>query len=233
MTSQSYGLLALLVVEAVHDDADGEPEELVDLPHPFGVAPGEIVVDGDDMHAAAGQRVEIDRQRRDQRLAFAGLHLGDPALVQHHAADQLDVEMALAERALGGLAHGGESGHQNVVEGGAVGDLFPEFFGARAQRFVGEPLQLLFQRIDGVDPRPIGADAPLIGGTEQLAGNCADHRDSSFQMRIAPRACTASARQRAGRFVDPRRSRKMRRFSGILQGDVGKLSGAPQGPRER
>ena len=38
------------------------------------------------------------------------------AFVQHHAADQLHVEMALAERALGGLAHGGEGRHQEVVE---------------------------------------------------------------------------------------------------------------------
>ena len=116
MTSQSYWFLRSLVVETVDDDADGKAEEFVDLAHPFGVALGEVIVDGDDVDAAAGERVEIDRQRCDQRLAFAGLHLGDLAFVQHHAADQLHVEMALAERALGGLAHGGESGHQNVVE---------------------------------------------------------------------------------------------------------------------
>ena len=56
------GGLALLVVEAVHDHAGLQPEEGVDLAHPFGVALGEIVVDGDDMDAAAGERVEIDRQ---------------------------------------------------------------------------------------------------------------------------------------------------------------------------
>ena len=108
-------IFALRIVEAVHDDADRKSEKFVDLPHPFGVALGEIVVDGDDMDAAAGERVEIDGERGDQRLAFAGLHLGNPALVQHHAADELDVEVALAERALAGLAHGGESRHQNVV----------------------------------------------------------------------------------------------------------------------
>ena len=138
------GLLALLVVEAVDDDADGQPEELVDLAHPFGVALGEVIVDGDDVDAAAGERVEIDRQRRDQRLAFAGLHLGDPAFVQHHAADQLDVEMALAERALAGLAHGGEGRNQNVVERRAFGELLFEFVGAGAQRLVGELLPAPF-----------------------------------------------------------------------------------------
>ena len=176
------GLLALLVVEPVHDDADGEPEEIVDLPHPFGVALGEVVVDGDDVHAAPGHRVEIDRKRGDQRLAFAGLHLGDLALVQDHAADQLHVEMALADGALGRLAHGGEGRHQNVVERGAVGDLLLEFVGARPQRVVGERLQLLLQRVDRVDPRLIAADPPFIGGAEQLAGNGADHTGSSSVM---------------------------------------------------
>ena len=173
------GFLALLIVEPVHDDADGESEEIVDLPHPLGVALGQIVVDGDDMHAATGERVEIDRKRGDQRLAFAGLHLGDLAFVQDHAADQLDVEMALAERALGGFAHGGEGRNQKVVERGAFGDLLLEFVGARLQRIVGERLEFLLERIDLVDPRLIAADAPLIGGSKQLAGDGADHTGSS------------------------------------------------------
>jgi hypothetical protein len=169
-------LLALGVVEPVHDDADGEPEELVDLSHPFGVALGQIIVDGDDVDTAAGERIEIDGKRSDQRLAFAGLHLGDLALVQHHAADELDVEVALAERALAGLAHGGESRHQKVVERRPRRHLLFEFVGARAQSLVGELLEFPLQRVDGLDARTIRADAPVVGGTEQLAGNSADHR---------------------------------------------------------
>ena len=110
------GFAALVVVEAVDDDADRHAEELVDLPHPVGVAAGEIVVDGDDVDALAGERVEVDGERGDQRLALAGLHLGDGAFVEHHAADQLHVEMALAEGALGGLADGGEGGDEQIVE---------------------------------------------------------------------------------------------------------------------
>ena len=122
MTSAGIGLAALHVVEAVDDAADGEAEEAVDLAHPLGVALGEVVVDGDDVDALAGERVEIDRQGRDQGLAFAGLHLGDHAAMQHDAAHQLDVEMALAERALGRLAHRGEGLGQEVVELFAVGE---------------------------------------------------------------------------------------------------------------
>ena len=50
----AIGLAALIVVEIVQDAAHGQSQEPVDLPHPFGVALGQIVVHGDDVHAAAG-----------------------------------------------------------------------------------------------------------------------------------------------------------------------------------
>ena len=90
------------------------------------------------MHALAVQGVEVGGQGRHQRLALAGLHLGDAALVQHHAADQLHVEMALAQRALGGLAHHGERLDQQVVQGLAGGQALPELVGLGAQRLVVE-----------------------------------------------------------------------------------------------
>ena len=172
------GFLALGIVEAVDDHADGQAEEAVDLAHPFGVAAGEVVVDGDDVDALAGERVEIDRKRRHQRLAFAGLHLGDVALVQHHAADQLDVEMPLAEGALGGLAHGGEGRNQDVVERLAVGELLAEFGGAGLQRLVRQRGDLGLQRVDGVDAGLISLHPPVVGGAEKLAGERADHANS-------------------------------------------------------
>ena len=130
------GHLAFNIVEAVDNHAGGEAEKAVDLAHPAGVAASEVVVDGDDVDALAGKRIEIDRKGCDERLAFAGLHLGDVALMQHHAANQLHVEMALAKRALGSLAHGGESRNQNIVQSLAVGQLLAEFGGARFQRFI-------------------------------------------------------------------------------------------------
>jgi hypothetical protein len=60
----------------------------------------------------------------DQRLAFAGFHFGDFALVQHHAADQLHVEMAHVEDAAAGFADYGEGFDQQVVERGALGEFF-------------------------------------------------------------------------------------------------------------
>ena len=47
----------LLVLERLHvlDDADLHSERVVERHHPLGVAAGEVVVDGHEMHALAGQ----------------------------------------------------------------------------------------------------------------------------------------------------------------------------------
>ena len=112
----AVGFAALLVGEVVDDDADGEAEEAVDLAHPLGVALGEIVVDGDDVDAVAGEGVEVAGEGGDEGLAFAGLHLGDLALVEDHAADHLDVEVAHADDAAAGFADYGEGFGEDVVE---------------------------------------------------------------------------------------------------------------------
>ena len=82
------------------DAADGHAEESVEVPHPLGVAAGEVVVDRDELGVAAGERVEVERQRGNEGLALAGRHFGDPALVDRHAADELDVEVHHVPRQL-------------------------------------------------------------------------------------------------------------------------------------
>ena len=52
--------LRVEVVDLGQDHADLEPEEAgSSRAHPLGVALGEIVVDGDEVHAVAGERVEV------------------------------------------------------------------------------------------------------------------------------------------------------------------------------
>ena len=110
------GDLPLGVVEIVLDDADRHAEEAVDLAHPLRVAAGEVVVHRDDVDALARERVEVGGQRRDQRLAFAGLHLGDLAFVEHRAADELDVEVAHVQHAPAGLPDDGKRFDEQIVE---------------------------------------------------------------------------------------------------------------------
>ena len=94
----------------------------------------------------------IDRQRRDERLALAGLHLGDLAVVEHLAADQLHVVVPHAQRALADLAHGGEGVDEQVVERGPVLELLLELDGARGELLIRELLQLRLQRVDAPPP---------------------------------------------------------------------------------
>ena len=142
-------LLAALGRRHVGEDAaDAQAEELVDPAHHLGVALGQVVVDRDQVHALAGQRVQIRGQGADEGLALTGLHLGDVAEVQRGAAHHLHVVVALAEDALGGLADGGERLGQQVVEALAVGVPLLVLVGERPQLGVGEVDEVLF---DGVD----------------------------------------------------------------------------------
>ena len=103
------------------------------------------------MSALAEQGVQIERQRGDERLAFARLHLGDLALVQDDAADKLHVEMALANGAHRGLAHDREGFRQQVVERLASGQARLELVSLGAKLLVGEPLDVRFERVDLLD----------------------------------------------------------------------------------
>ena len=143
--------------------------------HPVGVAAGQVVVDGDDVHAVAGQRVEIGRQGRDQRLALTGLHLGDVAEVQGGAAHQLHLVVELAQGAARGLAHHGERLGQDVVEGLAVAQPFTEGVGQRAQFGVGQVDVVVLERLDVIGDRGQPPDLLLFTGAQHLGKNHVGH----------------------------------------------------------
>jgi hypothetical protein len=130
------------------DDPDVQAEEPVDDAHPLGVAAGQVVVDGDDVDALAGEGVEVAGQGGDQGLALAGLHLGDVAPVERDAADQLHVEVALAEGADAGLADGRERLGEQLVQVLAVVQALAEHVGELAQLGVAAGLHLRLQRVD-------------------------------------------------------------------------------------
>lgn len=142
-------LLTALGRSHVGDDAaDLEAEELVHPAHHLGVALGQVVVDRDQVHTLAGERVEIRGQGADEGLALAGLHLGDVAEVQGGTAHHLDVVVALSEDALRGLTDGRECFGKQVVQALAVRVPFLVLVGERPQLGVGEVDEVLF---DGAD----------------------------------------------------------------------------------
>ena len=78
---RAVGGAALLVVEVVHDDADGQSQRLVERAHPFRVAPGQVIVHRDDVNAAASECIQHGGKSGDERFSFARLHFRDFAVV--------------------------------------------------------------------------------------------------------------------------------------------------------
>ncbi len=150
------------------DHTDREPEKAVHPAHVLRVPLGQIVVDGDNVHALTGQRVQIGRQRGDEGLALTGLHLGDVAQVQGRPAHDLDIEVPLAEGPPGRFTHGRECFGEKFVEGFPVVDPLPELVGHRAQLGVGEPHEVVLEEVhllgDGLEL----AQNTALAGTEDL-----------------------------------------------------------------
>ena len=106
------------------------------------------------MDAVARERVQEHGRGRGQRLALAGLHLGDRAVVKDHAADQLDVVVALAERPLARLASKRERLRQQAVERLVVLARSPaQLVCVLADLGVVEQLQLGLEAVDLPRPR--------------------------------------------------------------------------------
>jgi hypothetical protein len=157
-----------------------EPELVV-----RGVTPGEIVVDGHEVDALTEQRVEVRRERRDEGLALARLHLRDPSEVQRGPAHQLHVEVTLAEHPLARLADRRERLGEEVVErvdpGLALGhritgaiETSPELGGERAELLVAAALHLGLEGADVGHERLEELELAAFAGVEELLEDAHD-----------------------------------------------------------
>jgi len=189
-------LVAVRHARVDHTDAQAQP--VVQATHPGRVAAGQVVVDGDDVHTLAFQRIEVGRQRGDQGLAFTRTHFRDLAQVQHHAADQLHVVMAHAQHAAAGLAADGEGFGQDLVERLPAGDALLELRRLGLQLLVGELLQLCFQRVDLVDGAVQLLEQALVAAAEDTGEQVVDHvGNRKGRERRGGAACAAPKRNRA------------------------------------
>ncbi|EKD40736.1 MAG: hypothetical protein ACD_74C00213G0003 [uncultured bacterium] len=171
----AIGLLPGRVIHLMQDGADGKPEKAVELAHPFGITPGQIIVDRDHMHPAPGEGVEIYRQGGGQGFALAGFHLGDLALMEDDAADELHIEMPHAQNPPGRLPADGKGLGQQAVEGYSGGEPLFEEHGLRHQGSVIELLDLRLQLVDRRHQRLNGLENPFVFGAKNLFQNRSKH----------------------------------------------------------
>ena len=90
---------------------DGQTQHSIHRAHPVGVAPGQIVVERQDVHAPIGHGVERRRHHRRERLPLPRQHLDHGAGVQRQRGDDLLVEGTLPQHPMGRFARQGEHGH--------------------------------------------------------------------------------------------------------------------------
>ena len=172
------GGLLLFAAHPGHVHAHGQAEKGVQAPHPLGIAARQVVVHRHHVHTLAGECIQVDGQRGHQRLAFAGAHLGDLALVQRDAAYELHVEVAHLQCALAAFAHHRKSFRQDVVERGPGGHTLAELIGLGAQVGVGQLLELGFQRVDGLHDAPVRLQETLVPAAENLGQDLGEHAAS-------------------------------------------------------
>ena len=108
--------LAILGIEIMNDQTDGQAEIAIYLAHPLTVAAGQVVVDRDHMHALSGQCVEVGGQNNRLRFTFTGFHFGDTALVQNDTAQNLHGKVWCSQYPVSRFTADGKSVGKNIVQ---------------------------------------------------------------------------------------------------------------------
>ena len=112
----TISLLSLLIVEIMKYYSHAQAEECVNGSHPLGVTASKVVINRDHMHPAAGECIEIDWHGSSQGLAFPGFHLRDFALVEHDAANELDVKRSHSQGSYRCFPNHGECLRQKLIQ---------------------------------------------------------------------------------------------------------------------
>ena len=81
--------IGLMLVDAI----DTQAVEHIDGAHPFRVTLCQIVIDSDDVYAVTCKCIEEDGECGGEGLTFTREHLGNLALMQNGATEELDVEV--------------------------------------------------------------------------------------------------------------------------------------------
>ena len=147
----------------------------MNLAHPLGVAAGQVVVGRDDVHALAFERVQIGGQGGDQRLAFAGLHLGNGAAVQDRAAHELHVEVPHVQHATSRFANDREGLRLQVAERLALGQPLAELVGLGAQLLVRKRLDGRLEGVNLLDERTQPFQFALVLGSDDFCEESTQH----------------------------------------------------------
>ena len=182
-------LAPLRGVHVIDNATHREAKQLVDGAHPFAVTLSKVVIDGDHMDTPAAQGVEINRQGGDECFTFTSGHFRDAAVVQGHAADELDVvgdhlpvevvashmHLRTAKPSAGVFHHGeclGKEAFQFPCQLLLVLDRREAFLPVcrlLTQHIGGHRMQFFLEPVDDADTRLVFPNDPIVFTGEQFA----------------------------------------------------------------
>ena len=139
-------LLLLVSVLTVYYKAGGQTEEGIYATHFLTVSLCEIVVDGNDVYAVTGERVEVCGESFYESFTFTRLHLRNSSLVQEYTADELYSVGAFAKYSVVSLSYERECLGENIVKSLAVGKVRLQLVGVVAQFIVTHRAEGVCQR---------------------------------------------------------------------------------------
>ena len=128
------------------------------------------------MNSIATDRIEVRWQRRHQGLALTRSHFRDLAVMEHHAANQLHIEMPHLQYALGGFANHGECLDQHGLRVLAVSRSLSKLGSLGRERFVGKGLEPRLKPVDLLDLFVHLAQKALITATENFGRYLTEHQ---------------------------------------------------------
>ena len=144
--------------------AHGEAAELVNAAHEFGIAFCEVVVDGDDVAAAAAPAGDGGGEGGGEGFAFAGGHFSDAAVEHGEGAGDLDEVVFFAASAGGDFADEGDGFEQIercVLAGTKHGAIVERHF---PQAGVGDVFVERGEREDALGAGEVAAGAEFEAG---------------------------------------------------------------------
>jgi hypothetical protein len=101
--------------------------------------------------------------------------------VQHHPADQLNVEVAHPQDTLAGFAHDGEGLRQEIVQGLTGVDAHAECVFLGTQLGVRKRRDLVLERVHPFDDRTQPLERPLVLRAHDLGEKSVDHEGLLYQ----------------------------------------------------
>ncbi len=166
----------------------GYAQKLKNRLHPGRIATGQVVVYCNDVHALAGQSIQVYRQRGCKSLTFTGFHFGDFTAMEHHTAHHLNVKVTHTQGSPGGFAHQSKSLRKYVIQGFAVLNTLSELVALAGKIALLQLLHFRFQVVDLIHYRKHALYIALMLGSYYQLYNLTEHRFLNYRCR-RPGAC--------------------------------------------